>query len=229
MYSVVLMMALSAPAETPMWGARAGCTGCTGAGSCHGGLGWFGFLRFNCNGCCGGAGPAFGVHGGGSVTANLGASPLTYYGFAGCYGSCYGSYTNYFSYWSTPVSSHYGYGMPRKPGAAPTPPPPPGTDKAAAAPAPATVIVRLPADATLFANGVRTGQANAERRFVTPELSANEMFHYELKVEAIRNGQTVTETRMVEVWANATVNVDFGDLATAKAKVDLDTAVADGK
>jgi hypothetical protein len=34
--------------------------------------------------------------------------------FAGCYGSCYGSYTNYFSYYSSPPMVHYGYGMPMK-------------------------------------------------------------------------------------------------------------------
>src|SRR6516225_5588043 len=100
MYSMILLMAMSgSAADTPSWGLRGGC--------------------------CGGFGLS--VHGGGSCDGRQYArypeyGPVNYYGFAGCYGSCYGSYTNYFSYWSMQPMVHYGYGMPRPAG--PVPPTP---------------------------------------------------------------------------------------------------------
>src|SRR5437899_2510623 len=99
MYSIVLMAALAAPAEAPSWGWRSSCCG----GGCVG-ASWF------CAGCGGlkGYGSGCSVYG-----------PIVYYGFAGCYGSCYGSYTNYFSYYSMMPNVHYGYGMPIKVAAAP--------------------------------------------------------------------------------------------------------------
>jgi uncharacterized protein (TIGR03000 family) len=201
MYSMVLMMAMTGQAaEMPAWGRK---------------------------GCCGGA-VGFGAHGAGSCLGSSahnywtgwGYGPLTYYGFAGCYGSCYGTYTNYFSYWSQPINTHYGYGMPMRagPGAPPVAPPPtpPKGERKSVALAPATVIVSLPAGAALFANGVRTSQFAAERRFVTPDLEPGETYHYEFTVEAQIDGRIVKGSRLVEVQAGMTSRLDFSDLAAAK-------------
>src|SRR5262245_12616777 len=144
MYSMVLMMAMTTPAEAPSWGWRtggcggyscygscvgvangSGCagSGCAGAGYGGGGGKWFGKWRGGCcgGGCWGSAGVA--CHGCGGC---WGYGPIAYYGFAGCYGSCYGSYTNYFSYWSTPPNVHYGNGMPMHAAPPGGPMPPPG-------------------------------------------------------------------------------------------------------
>ncbi|MFL5338744.1 MAG: TIGR03000 domain-containing protein [Gemmataceae bacterium] len=182
MYSMVLLMAMSGPAaETPTWHHHH--SSCCGGGAnyaCHG-----------CGGCTG--------------AANGGYGPIAYYGFAGCYGSCYGSYTNYFSYWSTPPQVHYGHGMPM--------PAPvkivPGDVPVSGPAAPANVVVKMPEGAALFANGQKTAQTAAERRFVTPELPAGQVYHYVFTAEVERDGKTVRETKNVEVTAGSTVRVDF--------------------
>ncbi len=268
MYSVILMAAMTGPAEAPAWGhlfnrcdcsgySCGGCTGCTGytcngcGGGCCGGYGYTGsrwggypvYAGSTCSGCCGGflgwrngcwgtggyrvygachgAGACFGY-----AYAGVG------YGFAGCYGSCYGSYTNYFSYWAQPANVHYGYGMPipTGPAAAPAGPlpmdkgpapvkpinPVPGkTDAKLDAPAPAKVLVSLPADAVLFANGVRTTQTSAERQFLTPDLTPGQRFHYVLTAEIKRNDRPVTETLQVEVVAGHETRVTFSQLIAA--------------
>jgi uncharacterized protein (TIGR03000 family) len=212
MYSIVLMAALAAPAESPSWGWRSGCCG----GGCHG---------------------ATVAHAGGGC---VGYGPIAYYGFAGCYGSCYGSYTNYFSYWSTPPNVHYGYGMPMK--ASPAMPPPVTVPKPldkkgdktkgesnVLPPAAANVIISLPAEATLYANGYKTGQSSAERAFVTPALPQGQTFYYVFTAETIRDGKTVAETRRIEVTAGGTARVNFGDMPAAQPKADPTRVVIGGR
>ena len=247
MYSLVLMMAMAAPAESPSFGWKSGCGGCAGystgcAGNGAGCGGGQGFLGLRSGGCCGGT-PNWSCHGCGGCAGYgfSGYGPIAYYGFAGCYGSCYGSYTNYFSYWSTPPNTHYGYGMPmRVPDVAPKMPPAdapkllPGKDDKknggkTMAPAAATVVVSLPASATLYANGHKTAQASAERRFVTPALEAGKVFHYVFTAETLRDGKPVAETRQVEVVAGGTTRVEFGDLAAAQPKADPTRVVIGGR
>jgi uncharacterized protein (TIGR03000 family) len=231
MYSLVLMAALAAPADAPSWGHQSGgCTGystsCTGCyGGCYGGGGGYGLFGHR-SGCCGGS-SNWSCHGcGGCAGSGYGFSgygPIAYYGFAGCYGSCYGSYANYFSYYSMVPNVHYGYGMPYRTGnAVPMPPPSdlPRGRKTSIAPAAATVIVSMPANAILYANGIKTKQASGERNFVTPVLEPGKVFHYDLTAETIRDGQTVSESRSVEVVAGGTTRVDFANLAAAKPKAD---------
>jgi uncharacterized protein (TIGR03000 family) len=165
------------------------------------------------------------------------------YGFAGCYGSCYGSYTNYFSYWTQPPTT-YGYGTPMYPEPAPATVPPvnppiPVKPVPPAVPgkapetisygSPASVTILLPADATLYANGIRTGQKSEERKFVTPAMEPNQRFHYIFTAEIERDGQVVTETKKVEVWSGARVEVDFGTMSTAKSGQDSPTLVISPK
>jgi uncharacterized protein (TIGR03000 family) len=242
MYSVILMAAMTAPADAASWGSHGGCS-CSGsscAGSCHGyscggsschggchGLGIFGHRHscYGCGGCTGGT-----CHGAGACYGYAFAGSGISYGFAGCYGSCYGSYTNFFSYWAHPIQSGYGYGMPMrigppakmappvappagdpKPPVKPVEPPKKPADKGTEEDASiqATVIVTLPADATLYANGVRTRQTSTERRFITPPLESGMIYNYTLTIEVARNGRMVTETREVEVQAGSEVRVAF--------------------
>src|SRR5262249_35192024 len=94
---------------------------------------------------------------------------------------------------------------------------------ASSAPAPksalatqATVVVKLPADATLFVDGERANLTSDTRSFVTPSLEADRDYVYTMKVEATRNGEVVTRTERVLVHAGRTTRVDFGEL-NAKA------------
>jgi uncharacterized protein (TIGR03000 family) len=257
MYSVILLAAMTAPADAPAWGhlfRRDDCcecggysyNGCRGYNSCNGCCGGYacnGCGGYSCHGCCGGyaipAGYSCGgcsgcggfrvfnaCHGAGACWgyAYAGAG----YGFAGCYGSCYGSITNYFSYWSHPANVQYGYGMPMHvappvaPGAPPAAQPAPVKPAVPAKPegkieasAPATVVVSLPSDAVLFANGIRTTQTSAERHFVTPALAPGQMYHYVLTAEVNRDNKPVTETYQVEVKAGAETRVTFAQLISA--------------
>ena len=241
MYSVILMAAMTAPADATSFGWRnKGCTGCTGT-ACSGCTGCTGYScggcsGSSCSGCGGRTGGFLGLRSGGCSGCTGNASchgagacygysfaGLTY-GFAGCYGSCYGSYTNYFSYWSQPVNVHYGYGMPmhwapkmgepapvvpvKPPVIVPEPPVKPKTPLGLES-APASVIVSLPADARLLANGIRTTQTSAERHFTTPALEAGRVYHYNFTVEVVRDGRPITETRQVEVQAGLETRVSF--------------------
>lgn len=284
MYSLVLAMTMTgSAAPAPAWGN--GCYGCNGCNGCYGAAG---LPAHGCGGCYG------------YFTPN--------YGFAGCYGSCYGSYTNYFSYWNGPATVGYGYGynhyvLPANYGPMPAwdrggaypggaypcapaagavapgtagsgavmPPPiipapvapgapapvkepekkmppapvapgePPVKPVAPVAPsvdpkkpvepkigmlaAPARVVVELPADARLFANGQLTKQTTARREFVTPVLEVGQEFHYVLTVEAVRDGKLVRDTRTLPVSAGQVTSVNFGDLATAQVVEPASVAI----
>src|SRR5262249_21221806 len=92
--------------------------------------------------------------------------------------------------------------------------------KMAAAPAqPAKVVVSLPDDAKLFVEGQLSKQTSATRTIVTPALQSGSEYVYTLKVECVRDGKTVTETKDVAFRAGSTVQVDFGKLdSTATAR-----------
>jgi uncharacterized protein (TIGR03000 family) len=81
---------------------------------------------------------------------------------------------------------------------------PPGEPRAA-------VLVRLPADARLYANQVLTAPGSAERQFVTPELEPGRDYHYVLRTEVSRDGRTVSEARRVVVRAGERLRVEFDD------------------
>ncbi|HLW66395.1 MAG TPA: TIGR03000 domain-containing protein [Gemmataceae bacterium] len=244
-----------APAHLFWW--RHGCSGCSGCcggccGGCYGGgHGWH--HRGGCcggcyGGCCGGYAACYGCSGCyGVAHACGGCVGCMGYGFAGCYGSCYGSYTNYFSYWQEPPAT-YGYGTPMYPTVPGTPSnvvpvnpagPPAKSPVKPAAPGkapeaaiqgnPATVTVVLPAEATLYANGVRMIQKSEERKFVTPVMEPNQRYHYIFTAEIERDGQTLTETKKVEVWSGAEVYVDFGAMTAAKPRPDLPSLVISPK
>jgi uncharacterized protein (TIGR03000 family) len=293
MYSVILLAAMSTPADVPAWGPlfhRHSCSGCTGyscggcsgcSGACSGCSGYScsGCTGYSCSGCSGGrvvaaypypgwgcgccGGHFFGLRGGCWSTGGFrvynachGAGACwgyayagVSYGFAGCYGSCYGSYTNYFSYWAQPANVHYGFGMPiypvpqfipagghpadlpggpAKPAAPPAKPAAPAkpgdAPKGVGAGAAAAVIVSLPADAILHANGVQMKQTGSERSFVTPDLAPGERFVYIFTAEINQGGQPIREMHQVEVEAGRETRVRFARLLAATSKESTDVA-----
>src|SRR5260370_38656283 len=93
----------------------------------------------------------------------------------------------------------------------------------------ATVVVKLPADATLFVDGDRARLTSDTRSFMTPALDADRDYFYTMKVEATRNGEVVSHTERVVVHAGRTTRVDFGDLSAksvAKSMADPTDAPA---
>jgi uncharacterized protein (TIGR03000 family) len=83
----------------------------------------------------------------------------------------------------------------------------------------ATVIVKLPADARLFADARPLSLTGAERKFVTPELPTGQSFTYRFRIEYDRDGEIVSVTKRVPVQPGGTVTIEFADL-TAKGVPD---------
>lgn len=208
-------------------GARYGCGGC---GGCDGFLG-FGLMSrrplFD-RGSCYGCGGCYGY----SQSPGYGCGAASYApSYGGCHGSssysCYGgpavSYGGGCYGYSSVVPGAAGTAIPTIP-YAPVDPAPASTSNltpasytAAALPpgARATVVVKLPVDAKLYAEGRLLALTSAERKFVTPPLPEGE-FAYRFKVEYDRDGETYSVTKRVPVKAGGTVTVEFTEQAASK-------------
>jgi uncharacterized protein (TIGR03000 family) len=223
MYSIVMVAAMTASPEVPdfFFKKNKGCHGCYGGGcygyscgGCYGGCGGCGGCYGGCGGCWGGGwcGGCHGCHG---------------YMTTGCWGSsCHGCNGCYGGY-AVPAGTYVVPGT----GPAPevVPPPPPTKDKEkdkakvgsngvtdlpiAMESLPANrgqVVVRLPADAKLFADGQATTLGGVERVFQTPDLAAGRDFQYTLKIEYTEGTETKSATKQVIVRGGHRTVVDFG-------------------
>ena len=90
----------------------------------------------------------------------------------------------------------------------------------------ASVVVRLPADARLLADGRALNLTGAERKFVSPELPTGQEFVYKFTAEYERDGETVSVTKKVTVRAGLTVSVAFSDLTAAKSENTVGTTTS---
>jgi uncharacterized protein (TIGR03000 family) len=86
---------------------------------------------------------------------------------------------------------------------------PPPARPAAAEGKPARIEVRLPDDAALWFDGVKTKQKGEARTFVTPPLAPGQEYAYDLRAEWREKDQSVTEARHVTIRAGDRVTVDF--------------------
>ncbi len=164
------------------------------------------------------------------LVAALASSPMTpdchfgrgCHGCHGCYGSCYGGC----------CGGGYGcsgYGCSGSYGCTggtmtPTAPPPPAKKEmpGEAVPPPkekasldrARLIVSLPADARLFIDDQATTSTSAQRTFVSPPLDADKTFVYTVRAEVVRDGQTISDIKTVNVTPGRVSQVSFMDLGT---------------
>jgi uncharacterized protein (TIGR03000 family) len=83
---------------------------------------------------------------------------------------------------------------------------------------PARVRVKLPADADLYVDGVRVPQTSAVRSFQTPKLDPGRSYFYTLKVDVVRDGQTLSASKRVSVEAGREATVEFSDLPVQSAR-----------
>jgi uncharacterized protein (TIGR03000 family) len=229
MYSVVLMMAMTGAPENPAFlfrkgGCDGGCHGCSG---CYGGC-----TGYSCGGgCYGGCSGCNGCHGGGGLFGkkrNHGCCGCCGGGYGGCYGGCTGyvecgccggGYGGCTGCWGG------GYSMPM--GGAPMGTPmPPTAPKPETGPkpmtmtaAPATMVVNLPADATLKVDGHSTQATSDLRTFATPVLPVGQDFHYTLTAAIVRDGKTLTTTQQVTVRGGLTSQVNLPAAAFGQAVV----------
>jgi uncharacterized protein (TIGR03000 family) len=77
----------------------------------------------------------------------------------------------------------------------------------------ATVVIKLPADAELYFDDRPTKQVGAERTYVTPELTPDREYVYQVKIGYTRDGRMMTQTKSVSVRAGQTSRVEFGEAA----------------
>lgn len=206
MYSMVLMAALTTGIDMPDIGRRGGrgCHGCYGGGcygsyygGCYGGWG-------------GGYGGCYGGYGG---------------GWGGCYGGMggggYGRGYGGYVWGGQPVMGGYAYSSPMMYGNTLTPGwgnynsplvlgngnfTNPVTTQSfysggGAQANEATIIVNLPAEATLTFDGQPTQSRSSRRVFHSPPLEPGKTYTYELAAEINRGGRPVQERRHVEVHA----------------------------
>ncbi len=88
-----------------------------------------------------------------------------------------------------------------------------------------TVVVRLPADAKLYAEGRPLTLTSGERTFVTPALPGGQDYTYTFRAEYVRDGETISQTRRVAVRPGHSATVEFADLALAKRTAKPDPVV----
>ncbi len=227
----------------------AGCTGCCGGG--HAVFGLRDRVRswWNANGCCGGQTTSLGGCCGGSAAYSCFGGPAVSYtpiinGGLSCYGGPIASAP-------PPV---FGPAQPFP--AQPYPAPPASIPYAdpMAAPAPtvvperqgfrpaagfgpptatvsngsrAAIVVRLPADARLYADGQPLRLTGAERRFTTPELPGGMEFTYRITAEYERNGEVVSVSKRVAVRAGGSETIEFADLTAARVTTGAPAPAAD--
>jgi len=105
---------------------------------------------------------------------------------------------------------------PTPPAGSETPPPPPGAD--GALPGGTTynmqrdavlISVNVPAEAKIFVNGNPTRSTGTSRQYISRGLAAGRQYTYELRAELEVNGQTVSDTQMVQVTAGERTQVAF--------------------
>jgi len=86
----------------------------------------------------------------------------------------------------------------------------------------ATVVVELPADARLFADGAPITLTGPVRVFRTPELQTGLKYSYTLKVEVDRGGRVASDTKVVDIEPGKTTRVRFGEPpAGGTARIDI--------
>lgn len=186
MYTLVLMTALTTGTQAPdhWYGVpQAGCYyGCAGCHGCVGGVGCMG--RPTYPGCVG-------CH--------------NCYQCHGCYG-CHGCWN-----WSPSV-------MPAQPGTAPTMPPAkeelpkPKTVEPGSTSQRGRLVIEVPDDARVTIDDQPTQTTSEVRVFQTPELEPRKLYYYIVKVEVVRDGQTLTEQKRVLIQAGEEVKASFKDL-----------------
>ncbi len=228
MYTVVLMAALTGgSASTGFWPGH-GCNGCHG---CHG----WGYSTYSgnlCHGCYGASpwngcqGNYYGVHSTFSVYAPVAC--VGCFGCTGCYG-CYGGWSCY-----GVALPHHGYWNECPPGVVvperkkdelnieETPLPKeqkakPKSEKQA------RVSFEVPATARVYIDGQLMKSGAGKRVFQTPELAPGEVYFYDVRVEVVRDGQTLSHTQRIILHPGTEVTASFPNLdaqATAAAQTN---------
>lgn len=89
------------------------------------------------------------------------------------------------------------------------------------------IIVRLPEDARLFAEGRQLTLKSDQRRFVTPPLPSDRDAVYNLRVEYTRDGEVISRTKRVQIRAGESKTVEFNDQTAQSPTANVPELFAD--
>lgn len=73
----------------------------------------------------------------------------------------------------------------------------------------ALLTIRVPAEAEIWISGQKTNQQGVWRRFVSPTLTADGMFFYEIRARWQQDGKPIERTKEVDVRRGDRLTVDF--------------------
>jgi uncharacterized protein (TIGR03000 family) len=154
------------------------------------------------------------------------------YGGNGSWGSSGGSSgggTIYYDEGAPVAPPAGGAEVPPPEGGAPPPPPAAGNNTSLDDRS-VMIEVSAPADAKVFVNGKPTTSTGSYRRFISRNLNQGYRYAYSVRAEAVRNGQTVQETRMVDVrpGQRAAIAFELNESATPETTLTLNVP-ADAK
>jgi uncharacterized protein (TIGR03000 family) len=90
-------------------------------------------------------------------------------------------------------------------------------------PTSAKLLIELPTDAKLFIDDMPVKTALGVQRFDTPALEPDKLYFYTVRIEMMRDGQPLSETRRILVRAGQVARTEFKELEpeatrTARAK-----------
>src|SRR5260221_409257 len=147
----------------------------------------------------------------GSSGGSWGSSGGSWGSSGGSWGGGYYSAPSY----SAPATAPAPPSAPMAP-SVPTPPPPaggpPGTTYYQDA---GYLLVSVPADAKVYVNGRATTSIGGDRQYVSRGLENGQRYSYEVRAEVVRDGKTVTETKVAQLTAGSQASLMFSLAAPA--------------
>ena len=99
-----------------------------------------------------------------------------------------------------------------------------GDNSTRAAPDRAKLVVELPVDAKLFIDDQLMKTPSEKRVFNTPTLDPKQSYYYVLRVEVMRDGKPITETKRVVVKAGEVIRSDFNSMTANTATTTVKAA-----
>ncbi len=87
-------------------------------------------------------------------------------------------------------------------------------NKGTMGPTHATLVVEVPANATLFIDNMPVKVTAGVQTFHTPDLKPGQQYFYLVRIESRRDGQPVSETRRIIVRAGQVTRADFNKVAS---------------
>ena len=243
MYSMVLLMAITAGTTSADWRGCRGCGCYSGCHSCYSGCGCYSgcyTASYGC-GCYGGCGVScggysscgvvsHGYHGCHSSCGGYGVVSHGYHGCGGVISGCgvvsHGCSTPVITH-SAPVIQHQGgviqqQGTIQQQGGKVIEGGKQGQkgkkdDDDAVSDTTATIIASVPADAQLKIDGVSTTSSSTRRVFVSPVLEKGKSYFYTFEAQYNVNGKPITVSKKVDIEAGKVARVDLNQAARAVA------------